>query len=100
MTTSPITDLDRLQLSKELEEIEAAQRAGKWEWTGTPDDPAKAAHEATAQAQIRRAIEIITILRRTNTGPAHSTSARRKKSPAANVTQIDSTVQELNDLLS
>ena len=75
----PPSDEDVILLTRERDNLRNEQLSGKW------DEPSagvsQEAHDKFVQTQLRRAIEINSILRRTNTGPAKPGSKRasRKK---------------------
>lgn len=64
-------ELELARLRKEQQEIMVEQASGAWD---QPD-----VKPEWLQARVRRGIEIASILRRTNTGPAKPAKAGRKK---------------------
>ncbi len=81
MITTQLADLlsdpghDYISLKAELDQLQRDQAADPGEPTaGVPGDLER--YELEVQARCRRAIEIISILRRTNTGPAKATGKR------------------------
>lgn len=67
---------DYLGLKAELDLIQKAQA----EDPGPPETGDLAAYHSAVQTRCRRAIEIISIIRRANTGPAKATKRTSKKS--------------------
>ena len=69
-----------LHLQRELEEIEMEQKAGKWIYTGDPADETQITiFNEHVRKRVKRAIEILATLRRSNTGPAKPKATARKK---------------------
>ena len=83
MSTEPVPtpvvpELDVIELERELKKIRQAQLSGAW----SPGDKAGSeleAHETMVQQKVKRAIEILSLQRRSNTGPAKA-KGRGKKS--------------------
>jgi hypothetical protein len=73
-------DSEWLKLKSELDEILKEQAGGKWENA----DP------TWVQSRVKRTIELTSILRRTNTGPAKPKSARAKgkRGPSVDLASI------------
>lgn len=86
---------DIIALQQEHQDIIKEQASGAWDPPEGADPAALAAHAEKVQSRIRRAIEVIAILRRTNTGPAKAGGSRAKRGKA----QVDiAAIKE--DLLS
>lgn len=86
VTPSPAEDF--LKLKAELDDILKEQAGGRW------DEAEKEGKADWVQLRVRRCIELTSILRRTNTGPAKAGGRGKTKKPKMDLESIK------NDLLS
>lgn len=74
------SDPDPALLHKEFNEITVEQNSGAWDYKGDPNDKAAIEkHEEYVRSRVKRGIELVAILRRSNTGPAKAKPAKRGK---------------------
>jgi len=75
-----------LKLKAELDDLLKEQASGRWD--KPLEGETNEIHEAWVQGRVRRTIELTSILRRTNTGPAKAKGARGKAKPKLDIASI------------
>lgn len=89
---------DPALLRAEFNEIMRAAEAGEFDYKGDPNDvQAKAKFEEMVRQKVRRGIELQTILRRQNTGPAKPKAAGRGRKSAKAAPDQAAILQSLLD---